>query len=495
ESAALPEPAAPDEHLADHHPAQVPMPDALRLAVHRVDGDLAQTTDWFGTLVLPGGRTALVVGSLPGPGADVPVVVGALRAVLAEALRDGEPLSGAVRRADAAAARFAPGHGATLTAVVVDPPARTVEYVCRGHYPPVLCDGSGSAPLDGATGGPLGLGAPPVRPGRTTISAGAALVLCSAGLVERPGQPVTAGLTELADTVRGSWQPTDSPAAADALCARILDRLRTNASGVLMAATVPCSVPDALDTEIEADPAGIVGLRERLEDWLRDAGVPADTLAAVPIVVSELVTNSVQHAYPPGSTGPVRVHAARDNRPEVAVTVSDDGAWTPPRDGRGFGLAVARELSDALTVDSGSRGTTVRARFGLSRPVVTRDSGPRLHVAGPGFGMLTAGDPPTRICVHGPVDPAAAQDLHSAMLYATAGGTRALTLDLSDVTVLGPAAVRVLHEFTGYADPTPSVRAPEGSVARAMLALSGLATLLDDSPDLEADALELHRIR
>lgn len=471
------------------------MPDSLRLAVHRVDGDLAETTDWFGTLVLPGGRTALVVGSLPAPGPDVPVVVGALRAVLAEALRDGEPLSRAVQRADAAAAMFAPGRGATLTAVVVDPPAQTLEYLCRGHNPPVLCDGNGSAPLDGATAGPLGLGAPSVRPGRTMISAGAALVLCSAGLVERPGQPVTAGLADLATIVRGSWQPTDSPAAADALCARVLDRLRSNASGVLMAATVPAGAPAALDIEIEADPADVVDLRERLEDWLRDVGAPADTLAAIPIVASELATNAVQHAYPCGSGGPIRVHAARDSRPEVTLTVSDDGAWAPPRDSRGFGLAIARELSDALTIDSGPRGTTVRARFALSRPVITRDSGTRLHVAGPGFGMLTAGAPPTRICVHGPVDPAAAQDLHSALLYATAGGTRAVTLDLAEVTVLGLAAVRVLHEFIGYADPPPSVRAPKGSVARATIVLSGLANLLDDTPDTGADPAQLRRIR
>ncbi len=477
----------------DHHPARVPVTGGFRLAAHRVAGATPETGDWFGTLALAGGRLALVVGGVPVPGADragVGVLVGALRAVLTESLRSGEPLAQAVRRADGAATRSPGGRGATLSAAVLDPSSATVEHVSRGHCPPLVCDGGGVvATLDGAGSGPLGVGAPDAAPRVDPLPAGSALVLCSIGLLERPRRPVTAGMDELAVTVGRSWHPTDAPAAADALCARVLDRLPAGATGVLVAATVPDHPPRTVETRIAADPMRIVAVRDRIESWLRQTGAPADTLAAVPIVVSELVTNAVQHAYPPGVDGPVRVHACHENPSLLLITVADDGRWTRPsrvRAGtarRGLGLAVARELADDLDLDPGPRGTTVRARFELSRPVVVRPgAAPHLRVAGPGFGMLTTGEPPTRLQVHGPVDSDTADELRSALLHATAGGTRAITLDLAEATLLGAAAVRVLHEFARFADPAPAVRAPEGSVARAMLGLAGLGGLLEDAP-------------
>ncbi|RZT87247.1 stage II sporulation protein E [Pseudonocardia sediminis] len=498
-----------------HNPSRVPVPGAFRLAVHRLAaaGTDEATGDWFGAVALQDGRLVLMVGGVPDPAPDpgdggdrAPVVIGGLRAVLSEALRAGEPLTEAVRRADAAAARLPAGHGATLTAAVLDPRSGTVEHVSCGHCPPLLCLGSARGPgvvrpLAGPSSGPLGVGAPVTVPHVEPLAPGSALVLCSNDLVERPGRPVTAGVDELAAALRRSWRPTDAPAAADALCAQVLDALPAGCEGVLMAATVPAGTARAMATRITADPRRIVGVRERLETWLRETGVPSEVLASVPIVASELVTNAVQHAYPPGVDGPVRVRAAHESPSALVLTVSDDGSWGPPtpveqEPRRGFGLAVARNLADALDIDSGPRGTTVRARFGLTRPVVVRHGdAPHLRVAGPGFGMLTSGEPPTRLRVHGPIGPAAAEDLRSALLYTTAGGTRAITLDLAEVTELGAEAVRVLHEFAGFADPSPAVRAPEGSVARAMLALADLGSLVDDTLAPDDDPAAASRIR
>lgn len=313
-------------------------------------------------------------------------------------------------------------------------------------------------------------------------------MLCSAGLVESPGRPLTTGIDELADRVGRSWDGSDTPGAADTLCARVLDELPGHATGVLMAATVPHRPARAMDTRIAADPRRVVDVRERLEEWLRETGVPADALAAVPIVASELVTNAVAHAYPPGVGGPVRVRAGQESPAVLVLTVSDDGSWVRPPAApsaggrRGFGLAVVRELADDLDIDAGPRGTTVRARFAATRPVVSHPGErPHLQVAEPAFGVFGVGEPSTRLRVHGPVGSAAAGDLRSALLHATAGGTRAITLDLAEATVLGAAAIRVLHEFAGFTGPSPAVRAPEGSVARALLVIAGLGGLLDDT--------------
>ena len=486
----------------DHHPDRVPAPGAFRLAVHRVADDDGgadgEPVDWFDTVALGDGRVAVLVGSLPEDGPGASAAVGAVRGVLTAALRDGAPPPVAVDRADAAAARTGPGRGATVTVALLDRAAGTVEYLCRAHCPPVLCDADGARALPSTATGPLGVGAPAAGSGTAPLAAGSALVLASDALVDREGRPVDEGWDELARAVAAGWRPSDSPAAADGLCARVLDRLDGGSRGVLAAATVPAVVPPGLRADVPAEPREVVGARERVAAWLHATGAPADALAAVPIVASELVTNAVQHAYPPGSPGTVRVHVAPDGACGLLLTVSDDGCWAPPADARGFGLAIARELAETLRVDAGPRGTVVRARFVPTRPVVVRDraaAGPRLHLAGAGFAMAAVGEPPTRMVVRGPVDRAAADDLRSALLYATAGGTRAVVLDLTGVTALGAAAVRVLHEIAGYADPPPPVQAPAESVARAMLEVAGLAALLDDSPGEHGAGCGGRRIR
>ncbi|MET0187908.1 MAG: SpoIIE family protein phosphatase, partial [Pseudonocardia sediminis] len=184
--------AGPDGPDADgspaHHPSRVPVPGAFRLAVHRLAAAGADeaTGDWFGAVALPDGRLALMVGGVPDPAPDpgvrgrrAPVVVGGLRAVLSEALRAGESLAEAVRRADVAAAGVPSGHGATLTAAVLDPRSGTVEHVSCGHCPPLLCPGSpqgpGAArPLAGPSSGPLGVGAPVTVPHVEPLAPGSA---------------------------------------------------------------------------------------------------------------------------------------------------------------------------------------------------------------------------------------------------------------------------------------------------------------------------------
>jgi len=90
------------------------------------------------------------------------------------------------------------------------------------------------------------------------------------------------------------------------------------------------------------------------------------------LIVNELLTNTLRHAFPPGTKGTarVRLHAAGDGT--VELTVHDDGVGFP----RGkdiasattIGLAIVRtlveQLQGTLTME-GDRGTTVTIRFRL----------------------------------------------------------------------------------------------------------------------------------
>ena len=56
--------------------------------------------------------------------------------------------------------------------------------------------------------------------------------------------------------------------------------------------------------------------------------VPAGDATALALVLTELVTNAVQHGLPAGRSGTVEIHAQRDGS-ELSVIVADDGVGLP----------------------------------------------------------------------------------------------------------------------------------------------------------------------
>ncbi|MBC7375501.1 MAG: histidine kinase N-terminal domain-containing protein [Frankiales bacterium] len=107
--------------------------------------------------------------------------------------------------------------------------------------------------------------------------------------------------------------------------------------------------------------------------------LPADVATALAMVLTELVQNAVEHAYPGPVQGCVEVHTAR--RPGLLqVEVRDDGAGLPadfdlagsPR----LGLKIVRTLvqdelrgSVSLTAGAGGSGTTVTVQVPVSPTV------------------------------------------------------------------------------------------------------------------------------
>lgn len=88
------------------------------------------------------------------------------------------------------------------------------------------------------------------------------------------------------------------------------------------------------------------------------------------LIINELVTNSVKHAYGPAGGAVKIVLANGPGKGEARLTVSDEGRGMGAAGSGGAGLklieALVQQIYGRLTVDSSSKGTTVTIAFGLS---------------------------------------------------------------------------------------------------------------------------------
>ncbi len=104
--------------------------------------------------------------------------------------------------------------------------------------------------------------------------------------------------------------------------------------------------------------------------------LPAEVATVLAMVLTELVQNAVEHAYPDGAAGRIEVRADRTDE-GLRVTVLDDGAGLPegfdlaasPR----LGLRIVRTLVDgelrgAIVLEPGPRGSGTRAMLDVPLP-------------------------------------------------------------------------------------------------------------------------------
>jgi serine/threonine-protein kinase RsbW len=113
-----------------------------------------------------------------------------------------------------------------------------------------------------------------------------------------------------------------------------------------------------------ASPELAARLRRQLVRWVRSEGVGADTANDIALACYEAMANTITHAYPSGTVGPLELHAWLDHD-SVVVTVADRGQWSEPEPRgtdalSGRGLALIRNLADDAEVRPGEYGTTVR---------------------------------------------------------------------------------------------------------------------------------------
>ncbi len=98
---------------------------------------------------------------------------------------------------------------------------------------------------------------------------------------------------------------------------------------------------------------------------------------AIQTVVSELVGNSVVHAYVGRDAGPIVV-VARVVRGLFVVTVADQGIGMKPRldsPGLGIGIPLAGKLTHDLRIEADDTGTTISASFELEAGAASAKSG------------------------------------------------------------------------------------------------------------------------
>ena len=80
-----------------------------------------------------------------------------------------------------------------------------------------------------------------------------------------------------------------------------------------------------LQLELPNEVASVATARHAFTEWLGHIDAGAEDWDALQLAVVEIVTNAVEHAYPPGASGPVRVRAVLRDDGLLECQVSDDG--------------------------------------------------------------------------------------------------------------------------------------------------------------------------
>ena len=423
--------------------------------------------DWFDAIPRADGSVALVVGDVVGHGVAASAAMGQLRAVLADALATGADPLVALARADAFAARTPLLRATTVALVVLDPVSGALRHVSCGQPPPLVVGTDGTTRfLDGPGTGPLGTGSHLVL-ADDSLAPGELVLLYSDGLVERPNRSIGAGMAELAavaaDAAANRVLPLHAdPAPAERVCRLTVELLTRTGSAddvtVLAAHRSPVPV-QRLDLQATTTRAGLRPLRVAFDEWLDAFDLADSDRVAVELAVWESIANAVDHAYPPGQPGPVRVQAALGADGVLACRVGDRGRWRAPDPAvthRGRGLLLAERLVDSLEVHhpphaDGSEGTVVELRHRLHRPAVLGpgvDAPPAEPLPRPEFAVEAEhADGAPRLRVRGPLDVVTVEEFARALSGTSRGGVLPLTVDLAEVTHLASAGVQVLHRM------------------------------------------------
>lgn len=108
---------------------------------------------------------------------------------------------------------------------------------------------------------------------------------------------------------------------------------------------------------------------------IQDLHLPVDQAIPCGLIVNELVTNALKHAFPTGGPGRVKVSIAEIPGEHIELAVADDGIGSRGESGfpggSGFGLSLVSMLADQLHATLAfehAQGTRVTVRFGRRRP-------------------------------------------------------------------------------------------------------------------------------
>ena len=195
------------------------------------------------------------------------------------------------------------------------------------------------------------------------LSAGAALMLYTDGLVERREGLIDNGIHDagqvLAETIEF---PAD--VVADAVLSRLAPKDGFDDDVAIVVYRRP---PASLEIDVVATPDQLSDVRGQLATWLKATGIPDDLAGDIVLVVNEACTNSIEHGYRASEPGRMLVCAEARGR-GISIRIADFGSWKLPDANpraRGRGVPLMRAVSGAVTLDGTSTGTTVTMNFDL----------------------------------------------------------------------------------------------------------------------------------
>lgn len=427
--------------------------------------------DWFDSVVLEDGRVALLVGDVVGHGARASWVTGRLCAALSMALLDGADPAVAISRLEKFASRVPGAEAATVCVAVLDPATGDLTYCTAGHPPPLIASMEGTSRYVEPSGGtPLGApGGYQLR--RDRLDPDDVLLLYTDGLIERPhSTPDQATADLLSAAAAAVAAPQHS---AERVTEQVLELLAGHSDDVTVLAAHRRTPVVALTQSGEAVPATAARFRDEFSAWLRALEPEPVVVIGVESAVIELMANVVEHAYYDCAPGQLTLTADLAPSGELAIAVQDGGRWkeAEPAADRGHGLALAGAMVDDLTIERTPDGTTATVRTALTK-APSRLVGDVQPVAERAEFSAAVAD--GRLLVGGPIDIVTARGFDRILRDVARHATRPLTVDLSRVTHLASAGIRVLAAALRRSDRKLELVARRGTPADHVLALTQL---------------------
>jgi anti-sigma regulatory factor (Ser/Thr protein kinase)/putative methionine-R-sulfoxide reductase with GAF domain len=319
--------------------------------------------DWYDVIELPGGMIGLAIGDVAGHGVRAAALMGQLRTGLRAYALEGQPPGETLKRLDRLLQSIR-GHGmATAAYALFSLETGSLRIASAGHPPPVLVSAAGEASLiELVTAPPLGtLPYPTHQELEMSLGPGETILMYTDGLIERRGEPLTAGLERLRAAV-------SVVASAEEICQRVIDALVPalgSPDDVALVALRNAPIEPDMRLRLPADPQVLAQVRQMLRRWLRSKGAATDEIAAITLACGEACANAIEHAYAPrGATFELEaIHSGG----LVTLAVRDTGSWRPPRgQHRGRGLQMIEATVDEVDVRATSDGTEILMRRRLA---------------------------------------------------------------------------------------------------------------------------------
>jgi anti-sigma regulatory factor (Ser/Thr protein kinase)/putative methionine-R-sulfoxide reductase with GAF domain len=319
--------------------------------------------DWYDVIELPGGYVGLAIGDVAGHGVRAAALMGQLRTGLRAYALEGQPPGETLKRLDRLLQSIRGRGMATAAYALFSLETGTMRIASAGHPPPVIIGADGEARLlEIAAAPPLGtLPFPAHNEFETALGPGEAILLYTDGLIERRGEPLTAGLERLRAAA-------SVVASAEEICQRVMDELVPALGApddVALVALRNAPVEPDMRLQLPADPRVLSQIRQMLRRWLHTKGAHADEIAALTLACGEACANAIEHAYAPGGAS-FELEAVHSGG-VVTLAVRDNGSWRAQRgQHRGRGLQMIEATVDELDVRRTSDGTEILMRRRLA---------------------------------------------------------------------------------------------------------------------------------